>query len=92
MPDTTPAPAETAYRQAQAAVTAYADHVHARHREQYPDPAGPNGQPHWSEEQALLRTGAWTDEENAELERLRGEASAALKVVLAERAGQRFDA
>ena len=87
MPDTTPTPAEAAYRQAQAAVTAYADHVAALHREQHPDPAGPDGERRWSEEQALLRSAAWTPEENAELERLRGEASAALKVVLAERAG-----
>lgn len=85
MPATTPA--QAAYSAAQAATEAYAQQVHAQHRELHPDPDGPDGQPRWDEEQALLRTGAWTDEENAELERLRGEASAALKVVLKERAG-----
>jgi hypothetical protein len=87
MPDAPTTAAQNAYNEARAAVDAYAAQVGAEHRERYPDPTGPEGEPRWSEEQALLRTAAWTDEENAELDRLRGEASTALKVLLAERAG-----
>ena len=86
MPDALPTAAETAYRDAQNAAETYAAQVHAQHHEQHPDPIGRDGQPRWSEEQALLRTAAWTEAENAELERLRGEASAALRGLLDERA------
>lgn len=62
---------EAAFQQAQTELNAYVAQVEAAHRELYPDPLGPDGQPRWNEEQALQRTAAWTEAENAELLRLR---------------------
>lgn len=78
--------AQTAYADARAAVDAYVAGVEAEHRERYPNPVGPDGEPRWSEEQALLRSAAWTVEENAELDRLRAAANTALAALLEERA------
>lgn len=54
---------QAAFTEARDQLKTYVDGVEAAHRAQYPDPVGPDGRPHWSEEQALKRTAAWTDDE-----------------------------
>ena len=70
-PPTDPPELTTAWQQAHDELTAYVAAVEAQHREQYPDPLRPDGRPRWDADQAALRTGAWTEEENAEVSRLR---------------------
>ena len=58
-------PYRRAYDEAAAAVAAYVERLEAEYRERYPDPGGV-----WHEDQARLRN-AWTEDESAELQRLR---------------------
>ena len=68
---------QRAYEAAHAAVTSYVAAREAEYAERYPDPGG-----RWDEGAAALRN-AWTDEENAELRRLRGAREAARKALWA---------
>ena len=75
MPDA-PLPADdpqlaAAYQAARTELHDYISRIEAAHREQYPDPPGRDGKPRWHEEQAAHRTAAWTEDQNAEVARLR---------------------
>jgi hypothetical protein len=81
MPEALPIPhdliaLQQASDQARAAADEYAARITAVYRERYPDPLV-KGRPLWSEDQALLR-GAWTEDEHAELSRLRADARGAV--------------
>lgn len=60
-----------AYQAARTELHNYINRIEAAHHEQYPDPPGRDGKPRWDEEQAARRTAAWTEDENAEVARLR---------------------
>lgn len=67
---------EAQFKTARAAVEAYSGELTAKYRQAFPEPAdwtGPGPHP----ETAVTRATAWTDEESAELDRLRKAATAA---------------
>lgn len=90
MPDL--AALQAAHNTARTQLDAYVAEAEGRHRELHPDPAGPAGAPRWNEAQALLRTAAWTDEENAELDRLRAAKDAAFMAMYRARTAAAGDA
>lgn len=62
------------FKTAQAATEAYSAEITEKYRAEYPDPADWRGPgPH--AETCIVRAKAWTDQERAELKRLRDEAT-----------------
>ena len=80
-------PAEQAFADARANLTTYISSIETTHREEYPDPVGADGRVRWSEAQAMLRSAAWSDEEHAEVERLREVERGAVLAVHREKGG-----
>ena len=86
-PTTAPTPADQAFADARANLTTYIAGIEAAHREQHPDPVGADGRTRWDAGQAMLRSAAWSDEEHAEVERLREVERDAVLAVHREKGG-----